>query len=193
MFVPACWRPAALAFLLALTTACAAPPDKEIAIAQGAIDAARAAGAADFATAELAGAEETLARAHSDVGARDYRAALGHALDANARAQSAARAAAEGRVTARLAAQRALDDFARLIERVETALAADEAKRVPAPAARQAQTAVDDALRLLASLRATVEGGEPTSLDAVGPATASLEAALAALTAPPSKRGRPRR
>ncbi len=115
MPVPARWRSALLVALAAAGAACASPPTKELSLAEGAIEAARAAGAAEFATAEFTAAVDTLSRARADVTAGDYRAALGHALDANTRAQGAARAAADGRVKARLAADETLDVFAALI------------------------------------------------------------------------------
>ncbi len=132
----------ALVCVTALLPGCAAPPTKELSQAEGAIEAARAAGAATYAADELRAAEATLARANTDVAARDFRAALGHALDASARAQVAATAAVEGRVTARLAADQTLDDFASLIEKLDAALATSEAKRVPGPARRRATATV---------------------------------------------------
>lgn len=193
MPVPARWRLAVLVSIAVFAAACAAPPTKELSLAEGAIDAARAAGAAEYATDDLTAAEQLLARARTEVTDRDYRAALGHALDANVRARAAARAAADGRVKARLAADETLDLFAALIERVETRLASDEAKRVPAPARRRAQSAVTRALEVLATTRAAVERGELTALAAVGTETTALEAALAGLTPPAPARPRARR
>ena len=193
MPVPARWPFAIVVSTLSVVAACAAPPTKELSLAEGAIAAARSAGAAEFATADFTAAEQMLARAHADVAANDYRAALGHALDANTRAQAAARAAADGRVKARLAADETLDVFAAHIERVETALAADEAKRVPAAARRRAEADVAAALELLARSRVAVERGERAALDAIGGATATLDAALAAVAPAPAKRPRARR
>ena len=86
--------------LVAPFPGCAAPPSKELSQAQGALDAARAAGAAEYATQEFTAASDMLARAHQAVTERDYRAALSHALDSSARAQAAAKSAVEGRVLA---------------------------------------------------------------------------------------------
>lgn len=190
MVVPARCRFAAVLSAVVLGAACAAPPTKELSLAEGAIAAARAAGAAQYATADLTAAEERLARAQADVAARDYRAALGHALEANSQAQTAARAAADGRVKARLAADDTLDGFAVRIEQVETQLASDEAKRVPAAARRRAAGQVAAALDLLAATRAAVERGDFASLEATRQATTALDAALAAITPPPAKRPR---
>jgi hypothetical protein len=193
MPVPALWRLAVLILMVALQAACAAPPTKELSLAEGGIEAARAAGAAEFATADLTAAEDTLARAHADVAAGDYRAALGHALDANARAQVAANAAADGRVKARLAADDTLDVFATLIDDVEEQLASDEAKRVPAATRRTVQAQVATALDVLARTRAAVERGELAALKAIAGQTAALQAARTRLTPPAARRPRTRR
>ena len=184
---------AVLVAVVVMAAACAAPPTKELSLAQGGIDAARAAGAAEFARDELAAAEATLAGAHAGVTAGDYRPALGHALDANTKGQAAAKAAADGRVTARLAADETLDRFAALIDRVEAALAGDEAKRVPAATRRRVDGQVKAALERLAATRAAVDRGELAALDTVRGQTAALEAALESLTPPPPKKARGRR
>src|SRR6476646_8902770 len=66
--------PALLA--IASLVACGEPPDKEMHQAQGAIDAARAAGAETYAPAELKAAVDALTRAQDAVAQRDYRLAL---------------------------------------------------------------------------------------------------------------------
>jgi len=176
-----------LVCLAALTAGCGSPPTKELSQAEGAIQTARAAGAATYAAAEFAGAEQTLARARAEVAERDYRAALGHALDSSARAQAAATAAVEGRVKARLAADQTLDDFAILIEKVDAALATPEAKRVPAAPRRKAETVVAEAVKALADARAAVETDDMTVLAGVPAHIAALEAALASLEPSPRK------
>lgn len=188
MFRVRAWRASVL--VAALATACAAPPEKELSTAAGALDAARAAGAAEFAADALALAEATLARAHAEVTARDYRSALSHALEAHAQAQAAAKAAAEGRVKARVDADERLDRFARRIDEIEALLAAPEAKRVPATARREAQRAIARALQVLAEARAAVERGELSEQAEVLEATAALDAAAPGLVPPPP---RPRR
>jgi hypothetical protein len=193
MSVPVRLRLFALVSVVVMATACAEPPTKELSLAEGGIEAARAAGAAEFARDDLAAAEATLARAQADVTAGDYRAALGHALDANTKAQAAARAAADGRVKARLAADETLDRFAALVDRVEAALAADEAKRVPAATKRRVDAQVKAALEALAATRAAVDRGELAALEAIGAQTTALDAALESLTPPPAKKARGRR
>src|SRR5258706_6960077 len=78
-----------------LVTACGDPPNKEMDQAQGAIDAARAAGADRYATSEYTAATDTLKRAQDAVAQRDYRQALNEALDSREHAQNAAPEAAD--------------------------------------------------------------------------------------------------
>ena len=96
--------------LAMIATACGEPPNKELHQAQGAIDAARAAGAETYAPEELKGAVDALAHAQDAVGQRDYRLALNYALDSRERAQAAAKRAADERATARSDAERLLAD-----------------------------------------------------------------------------------
>src|SRR5207244_476996 len=116
--MPACGRLRAAArfIFIVLTTsslmnACGAdPPDKEMGQAQGAIDAARAAGADEYAHSEYTAATEALKQAQQAVVDRDYRLALNHALDSRERAQNAAKEAADQKAIARSDADRALRD-----------------------------------------------------------------------------------
>src|SRR5262245_26310287 len=112
---------------LFLTTACAAPPDKEIQQAQAAVDAAREAGAPEYAPAEFQAAEDALRRAHDAVGQRDYRLALSNALDSRERAQEAVTAAATQKAAARKAAEQAVADADRALERARATLKSAEA------------------------------------------------------------------
>src|SRR4029453_19109474 len=70
-----------------LSVSCAEPPNKEMNQAQGAIDAARAAGADKFAAAEFAAAQDALKRSEEAVAARDYRQGLTHGPHSRARAK----------------------------------------------------------------------------------------------------------
>ena len=78
-----------------LASACGDPPTREMDQAQGAIDAARAAGADRYATEEYQAAVDALKQAQEAVAQRDYRLALNHAIDSRERAQNAAKQAAE--------------------------------------------------------------------------------------------------
>jgi hypothetical protein len=81
-------------------TACAEPPTREISQAQGALDAARAAGAESYARTQFQAADAALKRAHDAVAERDYRQALSSALDAREQARTAAREASAARARA---------------------------------------------------------------------------------------------
>jgi hypothetical protein len=99
---------ACAALFLATLAGCAAPPQKEMDQAEGAIATARAAGAAQYAAAEFTAAETALQRSHEAAGQRDFRQSLNHALDARERAQNAAREAADKKAVARGLAERAI-------------------------------------------------------------------------------------
>lgn len=97
-------------------------------LAQGALDAARAAGAEQYAPKEMAAATGSLQQAHEAISQRDFRLALTRALDAHDRALEAAKAAAEGQVRARgqtdaaiAAARTAAQFLARRLDSPETA------------------------------------------------------------------------
>jgi flagellar hook-basal body complex protein FliE len=108
---------AAIIATASLAAGCGEPPSKEMHQAQGAIDAARAAGAERYAPEEYQAAVDALKRSEDAVAQRDYRLALNNALDSLERAQNAARQAATERAQARSLAERTLAE-------VTTALAA---------------------------------------------------------------------
>ncbi|MBK5298249.1 MAG: DUF4398 domain-containing protein [Vicinamibacteria bacterium] len=146
-----------LACLVAAAAGCADPPNKELHQAQGAIDAARAAGADSYATEEFTAAGEALARAEAAVGQRDYRLALSQALDSRERAQNAAKIAASQKAAVRSEAERLLAEVTSAAVMASTRLTAETARtRSPAVVALQsavqhARTAVDDAGKALAT------------------------------------------
>jgi hypothetical protein len=112
-----------------LSASCAEPPHKEMNQAQGAIDAARAAGAERFAAAEFTAATDALKRSEDAATAGDYRQALSHAIDSRERAQQAAKMAVEGRADARGQAERAIAEVATLLTRAQTVLAEPSIER----------------------------------------------------------------
>jgi hypothetical protein len=135
---------------IALCAACSEPPQKEIDRAQGAIDAARAAGAERYATAEFAAATTSQQQAHDAVKQRDYRLALSRALDASERAQQAARQAADGKARARSEAEVRVATTATAIQQLRSALKAAEPARPGgelAAASRQVASSSDAALQ----------------------------------------------
>ncbi|MBA2355071.1 MAG: hypothetical protein H0V80_10430 [Acidobacteria bacterium] len=172
-------RGASLAILF-LTAACAAPPQKEMDQAQGAIDTARAAGAAQYAAAEFAAAETALRRSNEAVTQRDFRQALNQALDARERAQTAAREAADMKAVARGQAESALTGL-------ELALASGHQRlttnRPATPPGRRATPAPLPALAALATL---VSAGDATLQEARSHVQAQRFDAALALARPMS-------
>jgi len=124
------FAPAVLAIALA-ATACAEPPNKEMDQAQGALDAARAAGAEQYASDEYRAAADALKRSHDAVAQSDYRLALNHALDSRERAQNAARQAADGKAQLRGEADRIMLEVNGLVVQANARLEAARRGRVP--------------------------------------------------------------
>jgi hypothetical protein len=126
-------------FLLCLTllclaigaSACGDPPTREMDQAQGALDAARAAGADRYATTEYQAAANALKSAQDAVAQRDYRLALNHALDSRERAQAAAKQAADQQAAQRSGAERRLTEVIAQLALANQRLAAAEAARIP--------------------------------------------------------------
>ena len=178
-----------LAFITAILSAsCAEPPSKEMNQAQGAIDAARAAGADRFAAAEFAAAQDALKRSEDAVAAGDYRQALSHALDSRERAQSAAKMAVEGRADARGHAERAISEVATLLSRAQAQLK-DNPRALKAPRATVAAAG-----KMLQEARTALKAEDyPGVTKALNSAAAELQAALTEIDAAASPRGAPRK
>ena len=144
------WLPAACTFAALLITACGDPPNKEMDQAQGAIDAARAAGADRYATTEYSAATDALKRSQDAVAQRDYRLALNEALDSREHAQNAAREAADTKAQLRGEVERDMAQIAALIAEANTRLAAATRARVQRrvlEGPRQALAAVDESVQ----------------------------------------------
>lgn len=122
-----------------LAAACGSPPHKEIDQAQGAIDAARAAGAERYAAEEYTAARTALNQANDAVAQRDYRLALNHALASREQAQNAARTAADTRARLRGDTERVLAEVTSLLVQTRAKVAALPPARARRP--RQALTA----------------------------------------------------
>jgi len=135
---------------LVLLTACGAPPHKEIDQAQGAIDAARAAGADRLAMEEFNAATTSLKLANDAVGQRDYRLALNHALESREHAQNAARLAAETHGRLRGDVERSMAEVTALIAQANGRLATAERNRI-------ARRIVTDARQSLATANSDVQ------------------------------------
>jgi hypothetical protein len=178
----------AVLVILVLIAACSAPPQKEIDLAQGALDAARAAGAEQYAPQEYASATAALQQAHDAVAQNDYRLALTRALDAHDRAQDAAKGAADGKAHARgeaeAAAAGAAAALAQFLARIDAAATRLGARDL-APARRTAaaaQAAVQKA-------RAAIASEEyPAAKEAVKGIPERITAEIAAIEALGAKR-----
>jgi len=154
LFAPLC----AISCAVALTVACSAPPQKEIDRAQQAVDAAKAAGAEQYAPESFTEATTALQQSHEAVNQRDYRLALSRAVDASDRAQEAARAAAENKAKARSQAEAAVNAVNALVMHLQARLKVAEEVRVPsrelAPARatlKESEGALQKARALLAA------------------------------------------
>jgi hypothetical protein len=180
--------------ILVLAAACAEPPNKEMDQAQGALDAARAAGAEQYAADEYRAAADALKRAHDAVAQSDYRLALNHALDSRERGQNAARQAADGKAQVRGEADRTMQEVAGLIVRANAQLEAARKARVPrsrvAVQAQEVATASED-VQKARELLATGEYLE--ARDLLRTLKSRMENTLAAIekaSAPPAVRRR---
>lgn len=127
--------------MAALASACAEPPNKEMDQAQGAIDAAQAAGADTYATSEYAAATEALENANTAVTASDHRLALSFALESREHAQNAARNAADAKARMHVEVDHASTELAALLAEGRALL--DAAARGGTASARLAQPASD--------------------------------------------------
>ncbi len=174
--------------------ACGDPPDKEMQQAQGAIDAARAAGADQYARDEFAAAEDALKRSHEAVDQRDYRQALNAALDARERAQSAAKESVNRKATARADATSALADADAALHDSRARLKAAEAARAPLRIVTNARNAIDNEESSVQKSRADFEKGDYlAAIDAARPVPGQLRTAIHELDAAAAAAGHKRR
>ena len=166
--------------------------------AQGAIDAARAAGAEQYATTEYRAATAALKESRDAVQQRDYRLALSRAIDASQRAQEAAKRASESMATVRSDAQVAINTAAAALQQLEGRLEAAKAARVPArdlagatTAAAQAQADLQKARAAVSASNylaaaAAVKGTTPAITEQIG----AVDEAIAARAARTTRRRR---
>jgi hypothetical protein len=131
-------RGACLALAL-VAISCADPPHKEMDQAQGAIDAARAAGADQYATTEYTAATQALKQANEAVTARDYRLALNYALESREQAQNAARTAADTRAKLRGDVERSIAEAKSLITQARARMDGPSGAQIPRGTRRTAQ------------------------------------------------------
>jgi HAMP domain-containing protein len=172
-----------------LSASCAEPPNKEMNQAQGAIDAARAAGADRFAAAEFTAAQDALKRSEDAVAAGDYRQALSHALDSRERAQSAAKLAVEGRADARGQAERAVAEVATLLSRALAQLKDPDIARLNGRQLKEPRTTVAAAAIKLQEARTALKAEDYQGVaQALNGVAAELQAALTQIDAAASPR-----
>jgi len=150
-------RVCALLCCLLFAARCSEPPQKEIDRAQGAIDAARAAGAEQYAAAEFAEAQTALQQSHDAVSQRDYRLALSRALDASQRAQDSARQAADGQAKSRSSAEVDIHTAATTLGQLEAKIAASRTSEIDLKAAQQV---LSEGQRTLQEARSAVSAGK---------------------------------
>ena len=112
-----------------LHAACTSPPENEMNQARGAIDAARAAGADQYAAEESDAAVSSFKRSEDAVRQRDYRQALNYALDSREQAQNAARSAANQKAAVRSQAERELHDTQLALDAAHARLKAADGPR----------------------------------------------------------------
>jgi hypothetical protein len=150
-----------LALLAAVAgAACGDPPDKEMEQAQGAIDAARAVGADQYAREEFTAAEDALKHSHTAVDQRDYREALNAALDARERAQAAARESVNKKATARADATKTLADADARLHDARAKLKSAEAAHVPPRTLTIGRKAIDNGENAVQEARTAFEKGD---------------------------------
>ncbi|MPY88121.1 MAG: DUF4398 domain-containing protein [Luteitalea sp.] len=156
-----------------LAAACDEPPSKELNQARGAVDAARAAGAREYAQPEFQAALDALERASNLANQRDYRQALNYALDARERAHDAARQAADMRARARGDAERAVQAVQTRLEHASSLLTAAREARLPTRAVRPLVEAVDATEQVLQEARSALDRQDfaraIAALDDIGP------------------------
>jgi hypothetical protein len=178
-----------------LVSACAEPPNKEMDQAQGAIDAARAAGADEYAGEQLTAAVTALKQSRDAVTQRDYRSALNYALESRDRAQNAAKQASEQRATVRGQVERTLADLKALLARADRRVVLAEANRAPRRTITATKNVLTPAREAVQKASLAVARGEYAAAQRglVG-VEARVTAAIAEIeAATPTRAGRARR
>lgn len=144
---------------LLIGTACSEPPNKELHQAQGAVDAARAAGAEQYASETFKSATASLQQANDAVAQRDYRLALARALDASERAQESAKQAADGKAKARSDAERSVNALTAAERDLQGRITAADAARVPPRELQEPRRIWSEASAALQKARAALLAG----------------------------------
>jgi hypothetical protein len=177
------------------SSGCADPPRKEMDQAQGAIAAARAAGAEQYAKEELAAAGDSLRRSEEAVTQRDYRLALSLAIEGQSRAQNAARLAGEARAKARGDAERAVGEVDSLLTHARERLGDPAVAALPRRTLQNARSTIASVEKSMQEARAGLKAEDYNrTMTRTKGQTARVQAVLAAIDeALAASRKRPRR
>jgi hypothetical protein len=179
-------RGVGLLLLMLATAVCSAPPDKERHQADGAISAARAAGAARYAPELLAAAEQALVRYDELVAARDFRQALSVAIDAREQAFAATAQSSDRKAAARAEAERLLLDLERATESADRRLSGQALPRATGATQTRLKAARARAPRLMQEASTLIDRGEyREAISRLRPFLESLQRDLAV----PARRG----
>jgi hypothetical protein len=173
---------------------CGTPPTREMDQAQGAIDAARAAGADRYAPEQYDSAVKALKSAQDAVAARDYRLALNYALDSRDRAQGAAKEAASRQVELRSGAERLLAELAAHLYSAKRQFSQAEQAKLPRRTLTNARDAIAQADMALQKAGTGIQEGEYQSSQAeLSESAEKLKAAMAEIETATRARGARRR
>jgi hypothetical protein len=165
---------------------CGAPPDKEMNEARGAIAAARAAGAQEYATDDYQAAIASLKRSEEAVAQRDYRLALNYALDSRERADAAARTAANLKAQAQSDAEVAVRELQQALDRARQRLATADSARSRRRDYANLQAGLNYTETALQKARTMFEQGQyGLAREEAQSARVELEKIVAAFEAPP--------
>lgn len=177
-----------------LVSACGDPPNNEMQQAQGAIDAARAAGAEAYARDELTAAQQSLKNARQAVEARDFRLALNYALDSGERARNAAKQAADGKAAVADQAVRALAEAETALSEAGAALRTAERRRVAVSTLTRARRTISATSAAVQKARATFgQGNYEGVASALAKPIADIRATTRDLQKATAPAARPRR
>jgi hypothetical protein len=161
--------------------------------AQGSIDAARAAGADRFATAQYEAAVKALQNAQDAVAQGDYRLALNYALDGRDGAQRAAKEAATQQAVLRSAAERRLGQVTASLDQAKRQLKAAEGARVPRRSLADARAAIAEAEASLQKAGTSIQDGNyHVSQEQLAESAKNLDAAMAEINTLMRARGKRR-
>ena len=162
--------------------------------AQGAIDAARAAGADEYAPTEMAAATDALRRSEEAVAQKDYRLALSLAIDSRTQAQNAAKRAVDARANARGETERAISEVSTLLTHARDRLKDPALAKVPRRTLQGPRSTIAQADKTMQEARAALKAGDHARATALAQGlTKRVQAALNAIDAaatPPAPRRR---